>query len=83
MKHLYPLFHPLFSPLCLVMIIGCSKYQVVSEVRLNLYHLHNPKTKNAEVILTKDTLEIGKFYKLNQINIINSPYYSKPTLKSR
>lgn len=64
-------------------IIGCSKYQVVSEVRLNLYHLHNPKTKNAEVILTKDTLEIGKFYKLKQINIIPSPYYKRPTLKSR
>ncbi len=64
-------------------IIGCAKYQVVSEVRLNLYHLHNPKTKNAEVILTKDTLEIGKFYRLNQINIIPSPYYKRPTLKSR
>ena len=83
MKHLYPLFHPLLTPLCLVMIIGCSKYQVVSEVRLNLYHLHNPKTKDAEVILTKDTLEIGGFYKLKDINIISSPYYSKPTLKSR
>ena len=64
-------------------IIGCSKYQVVSEVRLNLYHLHNPKTKNAEVILTKDTLEIGKFYRLNRINIIPSSYYKRPTLKSR
>ena len=41
-------------------IIGCAKYQVVSEVRLNLYHLHNPKTKDAEIVLTKDTLEIGK-----------------------
>ena len=55
----------------------CSKYQVVSEVRLNLYHLHNPKTKDAEVILTKDTLIIGKYYRLKEINIINSPYYKK------
>jgi|TARA_R100000908_G_scaffold56710_1_gene32227 hypothetical protein len=66
-----------------IILLSCSKYQVVSEVRLNLYHLHNPKTKNAEVILTKDTLEIGKFYRLNQINIIPSPYYKKPSLKSR
>jgi hypothetical protein len=61
----------------------CSKYQVVQEVRVNLYHLHNPKTKDAEVILTKDTLEVGKFYRLKEINIIPSPYYSKPNLKSR
>ena len=66
-----------------IILLSCSKYQVVSEVRLNLYHLHNPKTKNAEVILTKDTLEIGKFYRLNQINIIPSPYYKRPSLKSR
>ena len=70
-----------------MMVLGiftnCSKYQVVSEVQLNLYHLHNPKTKDAEIILTKDTLEIGEFYRLKDINIIESPYYSKPTLKSR
>ena len=47
-------------------LIGCAKYQVVSEVRVNLYHLHNPK-KGAEVILTTDTLEVGKWYRLNQI----------------
>lgn len=64
-------------------LFGCNKYQVVSEVQVNLYHLHNPKTKDAEVILTKDTLEIGKFYKLKNINIISSPYYGRPRLKSR
>jgi len=69
--------------LLLILIFSCSKYQVVSEVRVNMYHLHNPKTKDAEVVLTKDTLEIGKFYRLREINIINSPYYSKPRLKSR
>jgi|TARA_R110002020_G_scaffold13311_3_gene48186 hypothetical protein len=47
-------------------LMGCAKYQVVSEVRVNLYHLHNPK-KGAEIILTTDTLEVGKWYKLNQI----------------
>lgn len=59
----------------IISFVKCSKYQVVSEVRLNLYHLHNPKTKDAEVILTKDTLIIGKYYRLKEINIINSPYY--------
>lgn len=63
--------------LVIISFVKCSKYQVVSEVRLNLYHLHNPKTKDAEVILTKDTLIIGKYYRLKQINIINSPYYRK------
>ena len=61
----------------IISFVKCSKYQVVSEVRLNLYHLHNPKTKDAEVILTKDTLIIGKYYRLKEINIINSPYYRK------
>lgn len=63
--------------LVIISFVKCSKYQVVSEVRLNLYHLHNPKTKDAEVILTKDTLIIGKYYRLKEINIINSPYYRK------
>ena len=72
---------------CLVMLLGiltgCQKYQVVSEIQVNLYHLHNPKTKDAEVILTKDTLEVGKFYRLKEINIIESPYYKRPRLKTR
>ena len=57
-------------------LIGCAKYQVVSEVRVNLYHLHHPK-KGAEVILTKDTLEVGKWYKLNHIKPlqIEDSYY--------
>ena len=83
MKHLHPLFHPLFTSLCLVIIIGCSKYQVVSEIQPQLYHLHDPKKKDAEIIMTKDSLIIGKFYKLKDINIIDIPYYSRPKLKSR
>ena len=55
---------------------SCSKYQVVSELNVNMYHLQNIKTKEVEVILTKDTLQIGKFYKLNKINIIPSKYYN-------
>jgi len=56
-----------------ISLVSCSKYQVVQEVRVNMYHLHNPKTKDAEVIVTKDTLIIGEFYRLNQINIIKLP----------
>jgi len=54
-----------------IVFIGCSKYQVVSEVRVNMYHMHNPKTKDAEIIITEDSLEIGKFYRLNSINKID------------
>ena len=50
--------------------LGCSKYQVVSEVRVNLYHLHNPKTNDVEVILTEQDLKVGEWYKLNQIKTI-------------
>jgi len=67
MKHLHPLFHPLLTPLCLVMIIGCSKYQVVQEVHLNLYHLHNPKRNKMEMVLTQDSLVVGKWYRLKSI----------------
>jgi hypothetical protein len=59
--------------LILIALMSCSKYQVVQEVRVNMYHLHNPKTKDAEIIITKDTLEIGKFYRLRNINIIKLP----------
>ncbi len=51
-------------------LLGCSKYQVVSEVRVNLYHLHNPKTNDVEVILTEQDLKVGEWYKLNQIKTI-------------
>jgi len=52
-------------------LFGCSKYQVVSKVRVNLYHMHNPKTNDIEVILTKQELEVGKWYKLNRIKKID------------
>jgi len=55
----------------LILLSGCSKYQVVSEVRVNMYHLHNPKTKDAEIIITKDSLVIGDYYRLNSINQID------------
>lgn len=61
---------------------GCNKFKVMSYLRGNLYHLHNAKTKNSEVILTNDTLIIGKEYKLKDIDIIESPYY-KPKPKNK
>ena len=60
----------IFILLLLLFLIGCSKYQVVQELKVNLYHLHNPKKKKVEIILTKDKLEVGKWYHLKQIDII-------------
>jgi len=48
----------------------CSKYQVVSELDVHMYHLHNPRTKKVEVIITEDKLEVGKFYRLKSIKQI-------------
>ena len=50
---------------------NCAKYQVVSELDVHLYHMHNPKSGDIEVIITKDKLEVGSWYKLNRINIID------------
>ena len=49
---------------------GCIKYRVVQELDTNMYHLYNEK-EGAVVVITPDKLEINKFYKLKQINIIN------------
>jgi len=54
----------------LFLLFGCKKYQVIQEVRVNMYHLHSPK-HGVEIIITKDTLELGKWYKLRKINTIN------------
>lgn len=54
-----------------LLLSGCNNYQVVSELRVNLYHLQNPKTKKAEVILTKEKLEVGEFYNIKRIKQIN------------
>ena len=49
---------------------SCAKYQVVQEVKINMYHMHNPK-KGAEVILTKEVLEVGKWYRLKSIKQVD------------
>jgi len=51
----------------LFILHGCSKYQVVSEVNVNLYHMHNPRTNKMEIILTEQKLEIGNWYRLKSI----------------
>ena len=53
-----------------LLFIGCSKYQVVQEIKVNMYHMHHP-TKGVEVILTKDNLKVGNWYRLKQIEIID------------
>lgn len=50
-------------------LVSCKQYQVVQEVRVNMYHMHNPK-HGVEIILTKDTLEVGKWYNLRKLNTI-------------
>jgi len=55
----------------LLTFFGCSKYQVVSKVRVNLYHLHNPKTNDVELILTKEELNVGGWYRINTIKTID------------
>ena len=51
-------------------ITSCKSYQVVQEVNVNMYHLHNPRTGDVQVIVTKDKLKVGEFYRLNDIDII-------------
>jgi len=53
-----------------LLLLGCKKYQVIQEVQVNMYHLHSPK-HGVEVIITKDTLELGKWYRLRKLNAIN------------
>tara|TARA_Y100000310_G_C20207026_1_gene589549 strand:- start:416 stop:610 length:195 start_codon:yes stop_codon:yes gene_type:complete len=55
--------------LILILFTGCAKYQVVQEVKVNMYHLHHP-TKGVEIIITKDELKVGNWYRLKQINAI-------------
>tara|TARA_B100000900_G_scaffold346281_1_gene311010 strand:- start:477 stop:674 length:198 start_codon:yes stop_codon:yes gene_type:complete len=60
----------LITVILLFVLTGCVKYQVVQKLDNNMYHLYNPK-EGAAIVITPDKLEINKFYKLKQINIIN------------
>jgi len=58
--------------LCVVVALSsCSRYQVVSEVNVNLYHMHNPKKNQVEIILTKEKLEVGEWYNLKTIKKVD------------
>jgi len=53
------------------LLLGCAtKYEVVQQLRVNMYHLHNPKTQEVQIILTSDTLKEGSIVKLRDIKII-------------
>ena len=56
--------------LFLFILPGCAKYQVVQELNVNMYHLHNPRSHQVEVIITEDKLKVGSFYRLKDIDII-------------
>ena len=55
---------------------ACAKYQVVQEIRVNMYHMHHPK-KGVEIILTQDTLEMGKWYRLKRIKQFDVHTYER------
>ena len=63
MKKLILLLLPFF-------LTGCVKYQVIQKLDYNIYHLATTKG-NIAIVITPDKLEVNKFYKLKQINIIN------------
>jgi hypothetical protein len=56
--------------LLLLFTMSCAKYQVVQEVQVNMYHMHNPK-KGVQIIITKDSLELGRWYHLHSIKTID------------
>ena len=61
----------LFFGILLLTLIGCaSKYEVVQQLRVNMYHLVDIKTNEVEIILTSDTLELGQILKKKHIRII-------------
>ena len=55
--------------LSMLLLCSCNRYQVVQEVRVNMYHMHHP-TKGVEVIVTKDSLAVGEWYNIKRINKI-------------
>jgi hypothetical protein len=70
-KNLVVLFYGIVIGLSVIALSKCSKYQVVSELDVHLYHLHNPKNKKVEIIITEQKLEVGKFYRLRTIKTID------------
>ena len=54
-----------------LLLAGCStKYQVVQELDVNMYHMHSPK-EGVVIIFTTDKLKINDWYRMRDINILN------------
>ncbi len=54
-----------------LILSSCStKYQVVQELDVNMYHMHSPK-EGVVIIFTPDKLKINEWYKMRDINILN------------
>ncbi len=66
--------------LIILLASSCAKYQVVSEVRINCYHLHSPKY-GTEIILTSQDLEVGEWYRLNQLDVVTVNEDDSPKMK--
>ena len=66
--------------LIILLASSCAKYQVVSEVRINCYHLHSPKY-GTEIILTNQDLEVGEWYRLNQLDVVTVNEDDSPKMK--
>lgn len=61
----------------MLIMISCKKYKVLKKLKTDMYHFYHVRSQDSEVIITKDTLVIGNTYRLKDVNIIDSPYYSK------
>lgn len=67
-KYLVKKYFDIFFLLTLCILAGCAtKYQVVSDMGNNRYHMHNIKKNEVEVITTEKKLEVGKWYNLKSL----------------
>jgi len=54
--------------LTVCILTGCAtKYQVVSDLGNNSYHMHNIKKNKIEIITTTETLKIDGWYNLKRL----------------
>ena len=61
----------LITILSFLHLFGCApQYEVVQQLRVNMYHLYNTRTKEVQIILTSDTLREGSMVKLKNIKVI-------------
>jgi hypothetical protein len=61
----------LIAILSFLLLFGCApQYEVVQQLRVNMYHLYNTRTNEVQIILTSDTLKEGSMVKLKNIKVI-------------